>query len=376
MKEKYLLFYLKTGGGHLAPASSIANYYKNFCTEKVEPVLCDGLEGSSSWLKKIIEDGYKNSVNKAPWVFESLYALNKLKPVSKVTAEFVSFMLKARIREKIEKENPKKIINFHFLLIKPIKEIVKELGLKIPVLTVVTDPYSAHPIWFLEKEQNFIVFSKELQEQIKNFGIKTQKSAVFPFIVNEKFTKDLSEEEKENFRKEHNLSNKKTILILGGGDGMPRGEKILKRLIKAHLDSQIIIVCGRNEELRAKAEYYKQKYNAGNLHIFGFVPFVYELIQISEMVITKCGASTFMEILISGKVPIINNYIWEQEKGNMEYVRDNRMGLYEKRIPKLPNVIGNLLNDNIYASFKQNINKAGLTTGTKDVSNYIMEYQG
>jgi processive 1,2-diacylglycerol beta-glucosyltransferase/1,2-diacylglycerol 3-beta-galactosyltransferase len=37
------------------------------------------------------------------------------------------------------------------------------------------------------------------------------------------------------------------------------------------------------------------------------------------LLFSKCGASTFMEILLSKKIPIITDYIWEQEKGNVDY---------------------------------------------------------
>jgi hypothetical protein len=38
-KEKYFLLYLKTGGGHFAPASSIAHYLSSAHGSTVEPVL-------------------------------------------------------------------------------------------------------------------------------------------------------------------------------------------------------------------------------------------------------------------------------------------------------------------------------------------------
>ncbi|MDP3830007.1 MAG: glycosyltransferase, partial [Ignavibacteriaceae bacterium] len=106
--------------------------------------------------------------------------------------------------------------------------------------------------------------------------------------------------------------------------------------------------------------------------VFGFVDFVYELLNIADIVITKCGASTIMEILLLQKVPIIVDYIWEQEKGNMEFVRDNNMGIYQKRISELPGIINRLLSDSDYYNFfLQNIKKAKLHTGTSQVAETI-----
>ena len=39
------------------------------------------------------------------------------------------------------------------------------------------------------------------------------------------------------------------------------------------------------------------------------------------------------------KIPVINNYIWEQEKGNMEFVCKREMGILEKNTRRIPDVL-------------------------------------
>ena len=88
--------------------------------------------------------------------------------------------------------------------------------------------------------------------------------------------------------------------------------------------------------------------------------------------ITKCGASTITEILILKKIPIINDYIWEQELGNMEFVRDNELGVFERNIEKLPSIVRKLISDdNYYRRFQQNIGKMKIRSGTKEVAEYL-----
>ena len=156
---------------------------------------------------------------------------------------------------------------------------------------------------------------------------------------------------------------------------MPRGKRILKRLLRSSIDAEIAIVCGRNQKLFDFAQQIKQETGDKRLTIYGFIDFAYELMNVSDIVITKCGASTFMEILMSGKVPVINNYIWEQEKGNMEFVRDNQMGIYEYSIPKMvENVIRILSQHLVYAQFTANIKKASLENGTPQVARFILNF--
>jgi UDP-N-acetylglucosamine:LPS N-acetylglucosamine transferase len=120
----------------------------------------------------------------------------------------------------------------------------------------------------------------------------------------------------------------------------------------------------------------KNKHGISNLKVYGFVDFVHSLISISDIVITKCGASTSMEILLMGKVPVINNYIWEQEKGNMEFVCKKNMGILEKNTGFLPNVLHKLLTDNeYYNSLRNNIRNASIRNGVGQVSDYIINFQ-
>jgi processive 1,2-diacylglycerol beta-glucosyltransferase/1,2-diacylglycerol 3-beta-galactosyltransferase len=374
---KYLFLYLKTGGGHLAPAKAVAEKIKTKRRVDVEILLVDGLSESNTVVKKVIEDGYKNAINKAAWTFEFLYALHKISFVSKTTAALVSFFVKPGIERQILETRPKKIVIFHFFLIKPVFEIIKKHNLDIPVLTVVTDPFTAHPIWFQQENQNYIVFSDILKEKCLEKGINKENLHVFPFVLDSKFSQKVSDFKKIRIRKKLGFEvDSKIILIMGGGDGMPRGKKILRKIIARNMDAEIAIVCGKNQKLYDKAIKLKNKFGIDNLKVFGFIDFVHSLVSISDVVITKCGASTSMEILMMGKVPVINNYIWEQEKGNMEFVCNSKMGILEKNTRYLPDILHRLLTDNeFYNSLINNIKNAAISNGVGQVSDYILEYQ-
>jgi UDP-N-acetylglucosamine:LPS N-acetylglucosamine transferase len=374
---KYLFLYLKTGGGHLAPAKAVAEKIKTKRSVDIEVNLIDGLSESNLLVKKVIEDGYKNAINKAAWTFELLYALHKIKAVSEFTALLVSYFVKPGIEKHIFETVPKKIVVFHFFLIKPVFEILKEHNLNIPVITVVTDPFTAHPIWFLQKGQNYVVFSDLLKEACIEKGINKNNLHVFPFVLDSKFSQKISDFKKIRIRKKLGFEiDSRIILIMGGGEGIPHGKKILKKIIKRNMDAEIAIVCGNNSELYDKAMKLKNKHAIDNLKVFGFIDFVHYLVSISDVVITKCGASTSMEILMMGKVPVINNYIWEQEKGNMEFVCQNKMGILEKNTRFLPDILHKLLTDNdYYNSISNNIKKASISNGVGMVSDYILNFE-
>ncbi len=73
------------------------------------------------------------------------------------------------------------------------------------------------------------------------------------------------------------------------------------------------------------------------------------------------------------KVPVVNDYIWEQELGNVDYLIEKKLGIYEPRIKKLPGVVKNLLEDEkLYSSYKENINKEKIYNGVEKVAEYII----
>ncbi len=372
-----MFFYLKTGGGHLAPAKAVAEKIIHKNNNSVEIVLIDGLSESPRLARKIIEDGYRNAVNRAVWTFEFLYAIHKIRIVAITTSVIVSKILKPIIEKRILSEQPDKIVLFHFFLVRPVFEIIKKHNLLIPVLTVVTDPFTAHPIWFLQEQQNYIVFSDLLKEKCLNKGIDENNIRVFPFVLDQKYSRRVGAARIKAIRSELGLkADSKVILILGGGEGMPKGKRILKNILKYNINAEIVVVCGRNTKMLEHIGKLKIKYQLNNVKIFGYIDFVHKLISISDVVISKCGASTFMEILLLGKVQIINNYIWEQEKGNVDYVCKGEMGILEKDTYKIPALINRLFSDKeYYNNHIRNIRKASISNGVEKVSDYIMEFK-
>ncbi len=371
-KRKYLLFYLKTGGGHFAPASSLAGYLKRHHSEEVNPVLVDGFEKTNRVVKNLIEEGYRNLQSKAKWAYEALYAFNKITLFAKISCFIVSKSSVDFIKQRILEEKPEKIVILHFFLIEPIYEAVKKLKLNIPVYTLVTDPYTAHPMWFLRKNQRFIIFSERLKNSMIN-KIPSEHIHVFPFILEEKFSQPVPTSAIPRLKREMGFAaEKKIIMILGGGDGIPHGRTILENLLNIKPAAEIAVVCGKNKSFYNAAKKLKEKHPDVPMKVYEFVSFVYELLNISDVVITKCGASTIMEILILCKVPIVNDFIWEQEKGNIEFVQENGLGVYEKDIAKLPVEVNRLIEDNTYyGNFRKNIENLHIKNGVADVAEFL-----
>lgn len=373
-KKKYLFVFLKTGGGHLAPARAISNYMNKRYADIAEPHLIYGFERTPRWVQFIIEDGYGILQYTGRWFFEFLYLLHKIRLVARTTSSVVGIFMKKYLEDVILKEKPDKIVIFHFFCISPILNILKKNKLSIPVEILITDPFTPHPLWFLEKKQNLIVFSTELEDKINKMK-RGHSVKRFHFAIDDKFSRVLSNDEIISLKKTLGYNPiKKMILIVGGGDGVPKGEKLLREILKTGINAEVGIVCGKNEVLKIGAEKQKKKYQADNLKIYGYVDFIYELINISDIVITKCGASTIMEILNLKKVPIVIDYIWEKEQGNVDYIINKKLGIYEPQIYKLPSVIDSLIKDEkLLSVYRGNIINQKINNGVKEVAEFLIE---
>jgi processive 1,2-diacylglycerol beta-glucosyltransferase/1,2-diacylglycerol 3-beta-galactosyltransferase len=196
---------------------------------------------------------------------------------------------------------------------------------------------------------------------------------VFPFIVNSRFENQLSDEQKLHMKENLNMDiSKKTILLLGGGDGMPGAMNILRSMVELQADVNVVVVCGRDEGLRNTILAEKFDASFASLNVFGFIGFVYELINVADVVVTKCGPNTIMEILMCGKIPIVNSYIWEQEKGNLEFVVNNGLGIYEPSPKKIGSAALRFIkNDSVMLQYKERVQKMQIINGTRSVSEYI-----
>ena len=372
-KKKFLMLYLKTGGGHLAPAKAIAGYMKNHHSDSADPVLVDCLEKTPAFVKFIIEDGYRITQSKAKWLFELLYAINKIQIVAKLTCFAVGLFIKPHLKKAITKEKPDKIICLHFFILQPLFDVIKKQRLNVPVITLVTDPFTPHTMWFLNKKQHFILFSEKLAEKIKS-KLPESTIDIFPFVLDEKFSSPVDEMKIKEIKIKRDINlHKKVLLIVGGGDGIPHGRRILEGILSNNINVFVVIVCGKNKELFNQAVELKTKYQSDNLIIHGYIDFVYELINASDLVITKCGASTVMEILLLKKVPVVNDYIWEQEKGNVDFLIENHLGIYEPKISKLSDLVNQLINTDELSSIKNRIEKMNLENGVKRVCNYLLK---
>ena len=154
--------------------------------------------------------------------------------------------------------------------------------------------------WNRLRLDRFFVATGELKELMVMNGVPEESIDVAPFPVRQVFYKkgnrdDICRKIDSNLRPDIY-----TVLVLGGGEGLGRIEDVVGVLKEFPI--QCLIVTGRNERLRNKLTRLKQDYP--RLFVLGYIDNMHELMDISDLCVTKPGGATVAECLVKG-LPMI-----------------------------------------------------------------------
>src|SRR5262249_14738667 len=139
------------------------------------------------------------------------------------------------------------------------------------------------------------------------------------------------------FRAELNMDDASLILINGGARGGGPLLKIYETIRKAAAQSNIVIVCGRNAELRARI----RRAQVPKTRAFGFVDDVHRYVAASDIVVTKPGALSAYEALAC-KVPVLFTglrCLMPQESGMFQAAEHYDFGFVARTFNELEAII-------------------------------------
>lgn len=375
MKKKYLFLYIPAGGWHISTAKAIARYFSQHYTEQADVDVVDWFQWANWLLHKIIIDWYKKSQTTGQRIYEFLYRCNKRRVIAKINQVLMSWFLQPDMKKLLLQYKPNHIVILHFFMVRPMKKALKELWRDIPVSTIVTDPFTIHKLRSLDKNMEYVVFSQRAKDAILGRGVAAKNIHLTPVVLKEEFSHPLTKEEINERKKKFWLTlDKKVILLLWWGDGLPKGAKTLQALIDAKVDAQILVNCGRSAPFFRQVNKIKANHPEVNIVVFnGFIDFIYDIINVADVIVTKWWPATVMEILMMGKVPVINSYIREQEKWNVEFVVHNKLGFYEPNVKKMIGIIKDMLAGWDITQYQNNIQNLHLRNGTEEVAEYLIK---
>lgn len=311
-KKRVLLLSEGFGSGHTQAAHALSEGLKH-----INPDISTKVLELGSFLNPImaplIISAYRKTVSKQPKVVGMMYRSNYRKPTNRLTKNALHRLFYTQTTKVVEKLNPQIIVCTHPVPNMMIAKL-KEHGLQTPLLTVITD-YDAHGSWVNDEINRYLVSSDVVRDRLIEKGVADSKIAVTGIPIRPKFWQASSSEE---VRAKFNLKNMPTVLIMGGGWGLLHEDSALTYMTKWRETTQLIYCVGSNEEMKEKLEHDPQ-FKHPNIRIIGFTTLINELMDVSDLLVTKPGGMTCTEGLSKALPMLFYEPIPGQEEENCEY---------------------------------------------------------
>lgn len=272
---KVLFLSSDTGGGHRASAESLANQFELLFPGTTYDLLDLATESYLPPYNSIVP--YYKHLSAHPTQWKLLYGVSNSRAMERVVEtniKVMTVMCERSIRKRIKSYNPDVVVSVHPLQTSvPILSCAKishETGKHLPMFTVVTDLGSAHCTWFANGVEKMFVGSKQIYKLARGRRIPDDKLVLVGLPIRNDFAVEsenlgdrMSEQGKAyqaQVRQRLGLpsTTRKTLLVMGGGEGVGSLSKIVNalyvELVKLGIDAVIMVVCGRNEALKKSLE--------------------------------------------------------------------------------------------------------------------------
>jgi 1,2-diacylglycerol 3-beta-galactosyltransferase len=321
-KKPHILFYFSdTGGGHRSAAEAIIEALHLEYGEAFTVEMVDFFKDYAPPPFNKMPDLYPEMA-KAPRLWQaSFYATNGRARVRVITASL--WPVARRAARRLIRNHPADLI----VTVHPIANTfaLKALGVnRPPFYTVVTDLVTTHALWFDTRSDHIFLPTAAARQRALAYHMSAEKLEVVGLPVADRYCTPPGD--KRALRRKLNWSVEKPIVLLvGGGEGMGPLAKTARAIDESGLDLGLVIVCGRNEKLKAALE--SQPWENPTF-IYGFTREMPDFMRAADVIVTKAGPGTIAEALNAHLPIILYSKVPGQEDGNVTFVESEGVGVW------------------------------------------------
>jgi UDP-N-acetylglucosamine:LPS N-acetylglucosamine transferase len=243
----------------------------------------------------------------------------------------------------MEEERPDLVISVLPGINGLLAEATASIGAQLEV--VLTDWHSVHRFWVAAGVHHYTTPTDSAREDCIRFGAAPESVDMVGIPLRRSFARPPIDRETERARRLTALGlepDRFTILAMVGAEGSPRALANIAYLAQLEIDAQLIVVCGRNEQLRQRVQQLPSRVP---VRAVGFVDYVAELMRSADVLVTKAGGLTLAEAFSSGVPVVIHDVLPGQEAGNLEYVLGQGAVMYAPTPPALVRIVTELCHD-------------------------------
>ncbi len=356
MKKVHVVFH-DGGGGHRNAAVALQTVISQQKRDwQVELIQFQDLTDRLDVLRKLtgirIQQQY-NIMLQNGWTLGSAYLLRVLQATIRLFHRPLVNLL-----EKFWREKPADLL---ISVIPHFNRQICESWTKVypgrPFVTIITDLADFPPRFWIEpiKDQYVIAGTEKAADQARAMGHDGAHIFLTSGMILRPDFYEIDDSDPLELRKKMGLRpDLPTAIVLFGGHGSKVMYSITEQLDAAGLPLQLILICGRNEELAAKLRARQWKIP---IHVVGFTKEVHRLMRAADFLIGKPGPGSIAEAMVR-KLPVLiecNAWTLPQERYNAEWVKEKGVGIVLKSFEQVVEGVKGMLDSAALAAFRRNV---------------------
>jgi 1,2-diacylglycerol 3-beta-galactosyltransferase len=288
---------------------------------------------------------YPLVVRRLPAVYRATFHLTNHPAVYRPIVRVLGGRTRQRARALLASYQPDVVLSSHSLCSMALLDVRDGLG-RPPVLSMTAEFVTVHTSWVDQRIDGFMAASEEAVKSLRRHGAPLERIRRTGLPVGPRFGRVT--DSPASIRLALGLEpDRFTVLVTGGGEGFGPLDQLVGAIDASDLHAQLVVVCGRNEMLRARLE--SRRYRRP-VRILGFVDNMPELLHASSVLVGKGGPTTIAETLTAGRPLLVTSVVPGQEEGNDWWIEQIGAGLYTPTSDRLLRALSRLEGDPAYVA--------------------------
>ena len=340
-RKRVLILSASAGTGHLRAAEALAKTFR-VSAEVSEVLNDDSLEYSATGVfRELYSTLYNRLVRSAP-SFVGWWYDRSDKPFNTAQLRLIFDRLNTGpLVAFIRHFQPHIIVCTHFMPANVIAHLISRRRLSAHLSIVVTD-YDIHAMWLSKAFHRYFVALNETKVHLTALGLPEKRITVSGIPVDPVFSEPV---DADAVRQAYRLApDRATLLVSAGALGVSPTESVVRRLLSIRHRVQTVVICGKNEDLRARVEALTGG-DTESFRILGYTTEMHRLMHISDLFIGKPGGLTSSECMVCGLPMVIISPIPGQEDRNSDHLLEKGCAIKCNEITVLPYKVDRLLDD-------------------------------
>jgi processive 1,2-diacylglycerol beta-glucosyltransferase len=340
-KKRVLIMSVSAGMGHIKAAAALE---KTFAADKsvVEVINNDALQYTNKLFRDFYSTFYTSLVKSAPNFLGWWYKTSDEPWRTDTMRHMIDRLNTKPLVRFIRAFDPHIIVCTHFMPAGIISHLIATEQLQAQLSIVVTD-FDFHAMWLSRAFHRYFVAIDETKAYLEMLGMPTDRITVSGIPIDPVFGTPVNRTQECVLL---GFDPTKPILLLSAGAlGASPTDFILDQLLLLSHQAQLLVTCGRDEELRRHIEQRVQNLHNHSVRVFGYTDDMHRWMKTADLFIGKPGGLTTAEAIASGLPMCVFNPIPGQEERNCDHLLEEGIAVKCNDLITLPFKISKLLDD-------------------------------